>query len=123
MSKKPKLKWLSKPEEEDYTAAKSYLSLLFDKQTAFNHAKALKQARTIEFHAKDIFRASELPFLDTNNSLVKKDHKRIVAGKKLSPILLVRGEHGEKLIIADGYHRLCAVYGLDENASVPCRLI
>jgi hypothetical protein len=25
-------------------------------------------------------------------------------------------------IIADGYHRLCAVYSLDENAVIPCKI-
>ena len=103
-------------------AAKSYLSLLFDEQTASNHCEALKQAPTVEFEAKDLFRASELPLLGANNSHVK-DQKRIVAGKKLSALLLVRGRSGGKLHIVDGYHRLCAVYAFDENASVPCRLV
>jgi len=123
MSKKPKVKWFSKPQEEDYAAAKSYLSLLFDEQTASNYCDALKQAPTVEFEAKDLFRASELPLLGTNNSHVKKDQKRIMAEKKLSVLLLVRGRNGGKLLIADGYHRLCAVYAFDENASVPCRLV
>jgi len=123
MSKKPKMKWFSKPQEEDYAAAKSYLSLLFDEQTASNYCDALKQAPTVEFEAKDLFRASELPLLGTNNSHVKKDQKRIMAEKKLSVLLLVRGRNGGKLLIADGYHRLCAVYAFDENASIPCRLV
>jgi hypothetical protein len=123
MSKKPKVKWFSKPQEEDYAAAKSYLSLLFDEQTASNCCDALKQAPTVEFEAKDLFRASELPLLGTNNSHVKKDQKRIMAEKKLSVLLLVRGRNGGKLLIADGYHRLCAVYAFDENASIPCRLV
>jgi hypothetical protein len=123
MSKKPKVKWFSKPQEEDYAAAKSYLSLLFDEQTASNYCDALKQAPTVEFEAKDLFRASELPLLGTDNSHVKKDQKRIMAEKKLSTLLLVRGRNGGKLLIADGYHRLCAVYAFDENASIPCRLV
>ncbi len=123
MSKKPKVKWFSKPQEEDYAAAKSYLSLLFDEQTASNYCDALKQALTVEFEAKDLFRASELPLLGTNNSHVKKDQKRIMGEKKLSALLLVRGRNGGKLLIADGYHRLCAVYAFDENASIPCRLV
>ena len=106
-----------------YAAAKSYLSLLFDEQTASNYTEALKQAPAVEFQAKDIFRASESPLLGLNNSHVKKDQKRIVAGKKLSPLLLVRGGSRGKLLIADGYHRLCAVYAFDENASIPCKLV
>jgi hypothetical protein len=123
MSKKPKVKWFSKPQEEDYAAAKSYLSLLFDEQTASSYCDSLKQAPTVEFEAKDLFRASELPLLGTDNSHVKKDQKRIMAEKKLSVLLLVRGRNGGKLLIADGYHRLCAVYAFDENASIPCRLV
>jgi hypothetical protein len=34
MSKKSKQKWLSKPEEHDYSAAASYLTLLYDEKTA-----------------------------------------------------------------------------------------
>jgi hypothetical protein len=34
MSKEVEIKWLSEPEEHDYPAALSYLSLLYDEQTA-----------------------------------------------------------------------------------------
>jgi len=27
------------------------------------------------------------------------------------------------LIVADGYHRICASYHLDEDADIPCRLV
>ena len=67
---------------------RSYLSLLFDEQTASNYCDSLKQAPTVEFEAKDLFRASELPLLGTNNSHVKKDQKRIMAEKKLSLFFL-----------------------------------
>ena len=42
-------------------------------------------------------------------------------GKALSPILLVR--QSGKVVIADGYHRLCAVYGFDEDAPIPCKIV
>jgi hypothetical protein len=29
---------------------------------------------------------------------------------------------GVPLTIADGYHRVCASYHLDENADIPCHL-
>jgi len=29
---------------------------------------------------------------------------------------------GAPLIIADGYHRICAVYSCDESASIQCRM-
>ncbi len=123
MSKQSKSKWLSKPEEHDYPAAESYLTLFYDEKTAAKHAKALANAPMASFKAKDIFRASELPLLGATNSHVRKNQKKIVAGKKLSPLLLVRDPRRGKLIIADGYHRMCAVYSFDEDTSVPCKLV
>jgi hypothetical protein len=40
-------------------------------------------------------------------------------------VLLVRGQlaHDVALTVADGYHRICASYALDENADIPCRLV
>jgi len=39
--------------------------------------------------------------------------------------LLVRGDiaSGRHLQIADGYHRVCASYHVDENTDIPCRLV
>ena len=56
---------------------------------------------------------------------VKADLDKIHAGKRLSPILLVRGDakRGARLEIADGYHRVCASYVADENTAIPCRLV
>ena len=45
-------------------------------------------------------------------------------GKALSPVLLVRGEIGRyPLVVADGYHRICASYHLDEDTEIPCRMV
>ena len=38
-------------------------------------------------------------------------------------ILLVRDEPHGKVVIADGYHRLCAVYGFDEDAWIDCKIV
>jgi hypothetical protein len=54
---------------------------------------------------------------------VQKDINKIVAGKKLSPILLVRDAKSTRVIIADGYHRLCALYTFDEDAVIPCKIV
>jgi hypothetical protein len=34
-----------------------------------------------------------------------------------------QAEAGVPLIIADGYHRICASYNLDEDADIPCRMV
>ena len=70
-----------------------------------------------------IFRASGLSLLGASHSHVQKDRVRIRAGKALSPLLLVRVADRSKVIIADGYHRLCAVYTFDEDALIPCKIV
>jgi len=117
------IKWLDEPEEHDYPAALSYLNLLYDESTAGSFVDKLRKASICQFKAKDIFRASGLSLLGISNSHVKKDQKRIKAGKKLSPLLLVRDTAHGKLVIADGYHRLCAVYSYDEDALIPCKVV
>jgi ribosomal protein L32 len=123
MGKKLKGRWVDEPNEDDYVAAESFLTLIHDEQSSASFVKKLKKAEVLEFKAKDIFRASGLPLLGINNSHVKADQKRLVAGKKLSPLLLVRQTSCGKVIIADGYHRLCAAYSLDEDASIPCKIV
>ena len=120
---KPSVKWLTQPQEHDYPAAKSYLSLIRDPKSATDLARRLGRARMTRFKAKDILRASGMPALSSKDFHVAHDRKKIRAGIPLSPILLVRdSEHG-KVLVADGYHRLCCVYGLDPNAVVPCKIV
>ena len=123
MSKKIDIRWLDQPEDHDYPAAQSYLCLLYDEKTATGYVDKLKRAAVSGFKAKDIFRASCMSLLGVSNSHVDKDRKKIQDGKKLSPLLLVRDNANGKVIIADGYHRLCAVYSLDEDAVIPCKIV
>lgn len=123
MKKMSMVTWLRKPKQEDYASAETYLSLIVDAHVAAKYAKNLKKAAAVSFKAKDIFRASTLPLLGTGNFHVEKDRQKIAAGKALSPLLLVRDEANGKVIIADGYHRLCAVYSYDEDAFIPCRIV
>jgi len=116
-------KWLVQPEEHDYPAAKSYLSLICEESAANAYVNKLKRARVSEFKAKDIFRASGLSLLGISNSHVKKDQQKIASGQQLSPLLLVRDPSRAKVIIADGYHRLCAIYSYDEDAIIPCKIV
>ena len=123
MKSNVKVKWLKKPEIHDYPAAKSYLNLLYDESVSTNLVNKLKKAPTSEFKAKDIFRASGLSLLGISNLHVETDRKKIRKGLAISPLLLVRDKENGKVIIADGYHRLCAVYSFDEDAIIPCRIV
>jgi hypothetical protein len=113
--------WLSNPEPHDFPAATDYLELLFPLNKAKQLTTQLKSVKTISKKAKDILRAAQLPLLPADNIHVKENIKKVKKGGKLSPILMVRGN--EKLIIADGYHRLCAIYYLSEDLEIPCRLV
>lgn len=123
MKKQHTISWYKKPEEHNYPAAISYLSLLLDADDSKKIVKKLRVAPVSSFKAKDIFRASSLSLLGISNSHVEKDLHKIKKGEKLSPILLVRSKVTNKLIIADGYHRLCAVYVLNEDAIIPCKIV
>ena len=115
--------WRKEPDDQDYPAAESYLSLIYSATKSAKLASALRNADCIKFLAKDIFRASALPMLGVTNSHVRKDQKKIAARKPMSPLLLVRDPANGKVVVADGYHRLCAVYTFDEGASVPCKIV
>jgi hypothetical protein len=122
MGKDSEIGWLDAPEDHNYPAALSYLSLIYEPPRAATLVKTLRGAKVTPFKAKDIFRASGLSLLGISNAHVEKDRRKITDGKKLSPLLLVRdGERG-RVIVADGYHRLCAVYGFDEDAEIPCKI-
>jgi hypothetical protein len=122
MAKQIKITWLSEPEEHDYPAAKSYLKLIYSERTAAEHVEKLRRARIAKFKSKDIFRASRLSLLGISNFHVKKDRRKIKSGQSLSPLLLIRDSTSGNVIIADGYHRLCAVYSFDEDAVIPCKI-
>jgi hypothetical protein len=121
--KKTKIKWLGKPQKRDYPAARSYLSLLLQPKLAKAVVEKLKRAQITEFAAKDIFRASALPLLSNGNSHVERYRQLIILREPLSPLLLWRDAAHGNLVIADGYHRLCAVYTFDEYAVIPCQIV
>ena len=113
--------WKDGPEAEDFPAAESYLSLLVGPDAATKLAKALRKQKSLtHFAAKDILRASGLPLLAADDSEVSSDFEKVRRGEKLSPVLLIEGV---PLWVADGYHRVCASYHLDEKESVPARIV
>jgi hypothetical protein len=119
------VKWLPKPEHHDYQAAEDYLSLIMSTGQAADSRQKLSEAQDDIMHrkAKDILRASQLPLLDEKNKHVASDLLKVSSGKALSPILLLRGDDRHPLIVADGYHRVCASYWIDENTDIPCVLV
>ncbi len=117
--------WKDEPDEHDFPAATDYLTLVFSPKDAAALVQSLRSAKTEHRKAKDLLRASRLQLLPADNVHVRSDLEKVAEGKKLSPALLVRGRAAKDvpLVIADGYHRICASHHLDENADVSCRIV
>ncbi|GAC1536671.1 MAG: hypothetical protein NVS2B4_16950 [Ramlibacter sp.] len=117
------VKWLDAPQDHDCPAAASYLALVGTPEAASVLVDRLNAAPITLFKAKDILRASGLPLLGISNSHVERDAPKIRAAKPLSPILLVRDVDHGRVTVADGYHRMCAIYSVDEDATIPCKIV
>ena len=117
--------WKDDPDDHDYPAAEDYLSLLMPPAKAKQVVDRLRDATIVRRKGKDLLRSSRLAALPPENLHVARDLKKVKEGKKLSPVLLVRGQLTSQvpLTVADGYHRICASYRLDEDADIPCRLV
>jgi hypothetical protein len=120
-----KAHWKDQPDDHDYPAAADYLSLLMPPAAANRLTRRLRAARIVHRKAKDLLRASRLPVLPPDNFHVAKDLKKVKTGGQLSPVLVVRGRLATDvpLTVADGYHRICASWHLDEDADIPCRVV
>ena len=123
-TKKNKSLWKLEPDEHDYPAAYDYLTLLLNEKIARTVVARMRKAPPVHRKAKDILRASDLHLLTSDNEHVAKDMKKVESGTLLSPVLLLRGglDSARPLIVADGYHRICASHHLDENLDIPCRI-
>jgi hypothetical protein len=121
----PSEHWKQEPEDHDYPAAEAYLSLVLPEAVATHLVKELKAASLEHRKAKDLLRASGLALLPEKNAHVAADLHKVDKGGALSPVLLVRGDARRAVVlqVADGYHRICASYQLDENADIPCRIV
>lgn len=117
-----KPKWASAVDRKDFDAGRQYLELLYPASRAKALVRSLKRTAIRSFVAKDILRASELELLPAREPDVAKQMKRIARQEKLSPLLLVRESDHARLIIADGFHRLCAAMHTDEQSMVPCKI-
>jgi hypothetical protein len=117
--------WKERPEAHDFPAALDYLTLVMEEKAARKLVTQLRKSPTIHRKAKDLLRASRLSLLPRDNFHVAGDLKKIKKGKALSPVLLVRGDAAADLplVVADGYHRICASWYRDENIPIACRIV
>jgi hypothetical protein len=118
-----KVRWLEEPEDKDYEAAQSYLSLLVAPGDLEPLIERMRSAPSGHWRAKDILRAAHLPMLGAKQSEeVAEKLAKIRAKEALSPVLLTV-LRADVLQIADGYHRTCAAFLAHEDALVPGRIL
>jgi hypothetical protein len=110
------LRWKKDVEQHDYAAASSYLSIRFGEKRAKAVTAELRKLPVIARRANDILRATGRDPLPLSDPGVLKDLKKVLAGERLSPILVAEAD------VADGYHRLSLAYALDPYAEVPLKL-
>jgi hypothetical protein len=123
VAKKLSVRWLDEPEDKDYLAAHSFLSMVLAPGALDETIAALRTAPLGRWAAKDLLRASGLsPLRPKQSAEVAEKLTKIKDGIPISPVLLVGGIRDE-LVIADGYHRASAAYRVDEDALVPGRLL
>lgn len=116
------VQWLEDVDADDFDAARRYLALLFPPKDAKALTAALRDASMQRFPAKDVLRASGQAPKSSKDPDVARQLKKIGRGKALSPVLLVRVPDQAKLLVADGYHRVCAAYLHNEDEPVPCKI-
>jgi hypothetical protein len=114
------IRWRDDVADHDYAAAQAYLSLTLDDQKAAKAVDRLRKAELTKRRANDILRASRIDPAPLDDPGVIKDLIKIIEGKDLSPVLLVRDAEGPA--IADGFHRVSMVYRIDPYGEVPLKL-
>jgi hypothetical protein len=110
------LRWRKDVADHDYDAASSYLSIRFGENRAQEISEKLRKLPVIQRRANDILRATQRDPLPLSDPGVLRDLQKVLAGEKLSPVLLAEAD------IADGYHRVSLAYALDPYADVPLKL-
>jgi hypothetical protein len=110
------VRWRKDVAKHDYAAADSYLSIRFGLSRAREVSEQLRNLPVIQRRANDILRATRRDPLPISDPGVLRDLQKVLAGEKLSPVLVADGD------IADGYHRVSLAYALDPFADVPLKL-
>jgi hypothetical protein len=118
----PDVQWLDDAIEDDYKAAAHYLSLLDSPKNVDKAVAEMRAAPATEFKATDLLRAAQLAVPKSDDRPTRQQIKKIKNGEPVSPVLLMRVSALKKVVIADGFHRVCAAYRLDPDVVLKCKL-
>lgn len=109
-----KINWLPEAKDSNFNAAESYLTLVCGHAAAKKLVADLRKAKIEHFAAKDILRAAETEPFPANTQHVKTNITKIKNDEPLGPVMLCRVKD-HPLIIADGMHRVSAVWHFGED--------
>lgn len=122
--KLPDIQWKDQPDEANFRAAATFLSLFMTGQLVSQCVSALRTVGTRQYNPHDLLRASRLKPAKSGDLVYQNELAKVEAGEPWSPVLLVATY--PRLIIADGYHRTSVAYDLDEQTVwariVPCHM-
>jgi hypothetical protein len=108
------IKWADAPSSDDLADAAHFLSLLGAEITG-------DAGQIVYYPAKDLLRVAGVDTpLPRDNAGVRKYLERYRKGTPVYPCLIVPGAVYPRtpLIIAEGFHRVCAAYHLEEATPV-----
>lgn len=114
------IKWRDEVANHDYAAAQAYLSIKLPEDLTDEAVVALRKTKLTTRRANDILRAAGLDAAALDDPGVVKDVVKVIEGKKLSPVLVVK--RGGITDIADGFHRVSLVYRVDPYGVIPLKL-
>lgn len=118
----PPVLWLEDAVDGDYAAAAHYLALLETPKAIDKALTEMKTAPIVKYKAVDLLRAAQLSVPKAEERPTREQIKKIKLGEPISPVLLLRVGVLKKVIVADGFHRICAAYRLDPDVCVHCKL-
>lgn len=120
--KLPEIVWKDEPDELNFRAAGTFLSLFLPPNLVSGCVSGLRTVGTRQYNPHDLLRAARLKPAKASDVTYQQELAKVEAGEPWSPVLLVAMY--PRLIIADGYHRTSVAYDLDEQTVwariVPC---
>jgi Alginate lyase len=114
------IRWATATTTDDIADAGRFLSFAVPAGQLAALAAQWRAGTVRKAEAKDILRAAGLTALPSTSEGVRKHAKAIRAGETLDPVLIVNGDLDDDrpAIVAEGYHRLSAVYNIGEDELV-----
>lgn len=114
----PDIKWRDTARDKDFDAAHEYLALRLTPSRAAKLVPKLRDAALVERRVNDLLRACDREPLGMDDRGVRGKLDRVVAGKPLTPALVV-SFNAVGADVAQGFHELSLASLLDPFMQVP----